>query len=341
MAKQLHVLVTGVGGDLGQAIVKALKLGVGDIVCHGCDIDSPSPGSAFVDSFHAVPRADDASYIDVLNRLCLDMGIEAVIPGSEPETFVLSRAHDSLRKLPSGAVVVCQDAMWISVYGDKLACMNALASHVDLVSFGDGADETVVNKLRSENGFPLVVKERLASGGKNFGIAHDQADLDVLLKRSQKPLVQRFIDGSGGEFSVGVFASEDFVQAIAFKRELGPGGCSWYAETSDDSEVLDYALRIAKLSRLRGSANVQVRKSSEGVRLLEVNPRFSSLSAARAACGFNDVEWALELALGCLSIRRAQPVRQIRFHRFFSEMVDFGSGLGRITEWDPKSVTGR
>jgi len=337
MTSQLRVLVTGVGGDLGQAIVKALRLSDRDIICYGCDIATPSVGSAFVESFHRVPRADDERYLDVLRQLCQDLGVQAIIPGSEPETHRISRSGNP-PKLSPGVIAVCQNAEWISTYGDKLVCMAALADQIDLVPFADGTDEHAVEDLVQRTGFPLVVKERRSSGGKNFGIAHDIDSLVAMLAESTLPLVQAYIDDSEGEFSVGVFVAGEFFQAIAFSRTLGPGGCSWFAETSEDAEVLDYALQITAASQVRGSVNIQVRKGADGVRLLEINPRFSSLAAARAACGFKDVEWALDMALGHFAIDGPQPIKQMRFYRFLGELVDFGSGLGRIPEWDAQSV---
>ena len=50
--------------------------------------------------------------------MCKVHRIEAVIPGSEAEIFVLARQPGLC--LPSGAVVVCQPHEWLQTYGDKL-----------------------------------------------------------------------------------------------------------------------------------------------------------------------------------------------------------------------------
>lgn len=167
--------------------------------------------------------------------------------------------------------------------------------------------------------------------------AATRQELDEAVAQARQPVVQRYIDDSGGEFSVGVFAHEQFESAIAFRRELGPGGASWFAETVDDEDVLDYAMKVAKAAGLRGSANVQVRKSRDGVRLLEINPRFSSLAAARAFCGFHDVQWELEAAIG-LPLTPPTPggYRRMRFRRFLHELVDTGHGYGGVPEWSPR-----
>lgn len=337
MTRPLRVLVTAVGGDLGQALVKALQLSSKKVVCHGCDMEGTGIGSAFVDSFHIVPRADDKSYVEVMDHLCRSLGIDAVVPGSEPEIHVLSRLG-SPPILPCGAPIVCQEASWLDTYGDKLACLTALRGAVDLVPFADGADSQAVASLVEKVGFPVVVKSRRSSGSRSRRIVSNEIDLETALASTYLPLVQAFIDSSEGEFTLGVFVCEAFTVAIAFKRDLGPVGCSWFAETCVDKPVLDYAIKVARVSALRGSANVQVRKSSQGVRLLEVNPRFSSLVAARAACGFRDAEWSLDLVLGRHPVRPDKDFKHIRFRRFFHELVDFGEGYKAISEWSPKEA---
>jgi carbamoyl-phosphate synthase large subunit len=334
----LRILITAVGGDFGQALVKALRLNRAAFEIHGCDMDTAGVGSAFVDSYHVVPPARETdSYVEALDTLCRNFEIQAVIPGSEPEIAALSRLS-SFPRLPSGAALICQPAQWLDTYGDKLNCMRALEGKVELVPFADGEDKPAVERLLAQTDFPVIVKSRRSSGSRTLRIAHDAHGLKHALADTPAPLVQQYIDDGGGEYTAGVFVCEQFSTMIAFKRELNLVGCSWYAENSDDEEVLDYVRRVAVASGLSGSANVQVRKGAAGVRLLEINPRFSSLVAARAVCGFRDAEWSLGMALGHSLASPAQPYRRIRFRRFFHEMIDLGEGFRAVSEWSPQEI---
>ena len=108
------------------------------------------------------------------------------------------------------------------------------------------------------------------------------------------------------------------------------------AETSDDATVADYCRQIGGAMCLSGAANVQVRKTRTGVRLLEVNVRFSSLVAARAAAGFRDAEWWLRLRLGMHTPTPPGRYRHLRFERYFHDLVDFGDGFQAVSEWSPR-----
>jgi carbamoyl-phosphate synthase large subunit len=332
----VRVLVTAVGGDLGQALIKALRISEAHFEIYGCDADSSGVGAAFVSRFEVVPAASDSiAYVSAIDELCRRLGIDAVVPASEAEILALAQTG---APLPCGAVVVCQPWTWLQEFGDKLTCMQALQGHLSLAAFADGSDRKGCARLVDRVGFPVVVKPRRSSGSRGVRLIQGNDELGKHLADTPASVVQQFIEDSEGEFSVGLFACDQFTEALAFRRELRGVGCSWFAETSGDEAVLEYALQFAKISKLRGSANVQVRKSSGLVQLLEVNPRFSSLVAARALCGFRDAEWSIQMALGSSPSAPPGSYRRLRFRRFFHELVDEGDGYYSVAEWAPGAV---
>ncbi len=82
-----------------------------------------------------------------------------------------------------------------------------------------------------------------------------------------------------------------------------------------------------------------MRRTADGVFLLEVNARFSSLAALRALCGFPDVEWSVAVRCGGTPAPPPPRFRAVRFRRFFDEMVDDGAGFAAVPEWAPRSLT--
>jgi carbamoyl-phosphate synthase large subunit len=331
----MSLLVTAVQGDFGQGFVKALRFSHPPSEIHGCDASGSGVGATFVESFTIVPPASAGqTYVDRLDRLCRGLGIHAVIPGSPAEIDALCRLS-SPPALPSGVPVVCLEAQYRDVFDDKLLCYRALEGHVELAPYADGEDPEAVRILVARHGFPVIVKRRRGQGGLSFHVVERIEELAPAIEATPGPIVQGFIDEDQGEYSIGLFAADGNETAIAFRRRLGRTGSSWSAETVDDLEVLTYARNIARASRLRGSANVQVRKSSKGVRLLEVNARFSSLAPLRAWAGFRDVEWSVALALGRPLELPREGYRPLRFQRFVHEMVDGGSGFACVPEWTP------
>jgi carbamoyl-phosphate synthase large subunit len=325
--------VTGVDGDSGQGLVKALRMSRMPMEIHGCDASARGVGATFVSSLYVVPPASEgAVYVDQLDRICRRHHIHALIPSTPSEIDALC-GLGLPPVLPSGVPVICLPALYRNIYDDKLLCYRALEGAVPLAPYADGSDSEAVRSLVDRFGFPLVVKRRRGRGGDSFHLVRQMDELAPALQKTQDPVVQKFLDDAGGEFTAGVFSADETVTAIAFRRRLGRTGSSWYAETADDAEVRAYAEAIARASGLRGSANIQVRRTAEGVRLLEVNARFSSLSLARAYAGFRDVEWSVSLGLGGKPDVPRNGYRSIRFQRFVHEMVDDGGGYAPVPQW--------
>jgi carbamoyl-phosphate synthase large subunit len=326
---RLRILVTGVDGDSGQGLVKALRMSRSPMEIHGCDASGRGIGATFVRSLHIVPPATaGAAYLERLDRICRKYRFDALVPSTPVEI-------DALRgePLPSGVPVISLSPSYRETYDDKLWCYRALEGAVPLAPFADGADRPAVRRLVQHEGYPVIVKRRRGRGGESFSLVTREEELEPAIEKMPDPVVQAFLDDQGGEFTVGVFSADGLVSSIPFRRRLGRTGSSWFAETVEDPEVEAYAEEIARASSLRGSANVQVRKSADGVRLLEVNARFSSLSPARAFAGFRDVEWSIELALGRVPSIPREGYRSIKFHRFVHEMIDDGAGYAPVPQW--------
>jgi len=329
----INILVTGAGGDLGQAIIKSLRLINIDIKIWGSDADKNSIGHLFSDEFVFTPHANNSEYIGRINDICVNNEIDAIVPGSEPEIYQLSY-HKKNGRLK--VKLICQDYDWLMTYGDKLECFKKLKGKVPLVAFADGENVIEVAEFLQNNSFPYIVKSRVSSGSKSLNFVTNKAELLAALKKVSKPIIQAYIDDESGEFSLGVFSSEELKTAIVFKRDLGPIGASWYADNYDqDISVIKYSKKIADIIGLKGSCNIQVRKNKNGVFLLEINPRFSSLVAARAACGFRDLEWSLKTTMGIKLDKPKEDYKKIRFRRYFNELIDYGEGYTAVDEWQP------
>ena len=331
----VRVFVTAVGGDLGQSIVKALRCAEFPLEIVGGDIQSSHAGEAFVENCHQLPEAGASEYVEKLSELA-ESRVDVVIPASEPEIARLSKLSTPAR-LPNGIPILCQSHEWSSVHGDKLRSMQALEHHVSLAPFADASDHDAVARLVASVGFPIVVKPRRSSGARNIRVVNSESEMERVLADQETAVAQAWLDDDRGEYSVAVHGRGEELVLLAFRRSLGSSGCSWYAETSDSQAVLKYATEVAIATGLQGSSNIQIRHTNAGPRLLEINPRYSSLVAARAAAGFRDVEWDLQQALGLPQLPLPTRFQKLRFQRFFHELIDIGAGYHAPAPWAPRA----
>jgi carbamoyl-phosphate synthase large subunit len=334
------VLVTAVGSDVGLSLVKALRLcaRVNQIV--GCDSEADDFGSAFVDSyFQAPPVSLEREYLAVLSEACIDFGIHAVFPGSEAELrfFASSSAQYTNLNLP---VRVIPSPRLVPVFMDKLQTMQLLESTgVDLLGYCNPAVKRELQLFLDRYSFPIVVKARCSHGAKEVWVARSKLEMNELLGRRCDLLCQEHIDISQ-EYSVGVFRHGDRLHLIVLTRLMEKfGSATSYAEVSMEEDVVKYARNIAEATGLSGAFNLQIGRNNQGrLGLLEVNPRFSALVAARSMAGFKDAEWALFASLGEAPLINETSFRHLRYRRFLDELIDTGKGYHAISQWLPKRV---
>jgi len=100
MTAPVRVLVTGVGGTLGQGITKALCLSDMPLEISGCDAIQDGVGAAFVKRFHQVPLAGDPSYTEIIDAICERSGYSAVLPATEQEIPSSAARHLRLGSPP-------------------------------------------------------------------------------------------------------------------------------------------------------------------------------------------------------------------------------------------------
>ena len=72
---------------------------------------------------------------------------------------------------------------------------------------------------------------------------------------------------------------------------------------------------------LRGSINIQLRFTSEGPRIFEINPRFSSTIYFRHAVGFQDLIWSVNDALGLPIPEKITIDYAKKFYRYFESKI--------------------
>ncbi|MNT39367.1 carbamoyl phosphate synthase-like protein [compost metagenome] len=127
--------------------------------------------------------------------------------------------------------------------------------------------------------------------------------------------VSAFCDGDGGYFA-----------GMGLRRKLSRDGFTDKAEVTDIAEFVPAMQALCALLRPKGPTNFQFRRTAEGPKLLEINPRVSSSTSIRTAFGYNESAMALEYFLD--KRNPTQPViRRGRAVRYTDERVFYEDGL--------------
>lgn len=291
----MNVLVTGVGGPLGQALIKALRQSALPCRVLGTDRSEHAVGFGWVDRSWVLPDCSHAEdYLAQLRGLCAAEKVAAILPSSEPELVLLSRHAPELVK-DLGVVVVASPPKVLAIGLDKReTCRFLREAGLNFPRFASLKAADDVKDLVAELGFPLIAKPCRGSGSRGLFRVNRWEDIAYLLTLDQDYLLQEYLRPDDQEYTVGAFRPRNgqLVGSIAMKREL-MAGVTYRAWVAQNFAVGEEARRVVEALRPLGPCNVQMRLTARGPVTFEINPRFSSTTAMRAHFGYNEVDMAL------------------------------------------------
>ncbi len=278
------------------------------------DLNRLAPALYHADTHAFVPRVDDPDYVPTLRALVHEHDIKLVVPLTDLDHGVLSRAKDEL-----GALVLLPAPEIVDALADKWL------AHLLFVERGIGSPDTwLPDDLPAELEFPVLVKARNGFGSRGIYRCRDRRELDFFLDyTTEDSMVQASCHGE--EFSIDVFCDLESRCLNAVPRTMieSKGGESIKGMTISDAELIEIGRSVAETLGLVGPANIQCFREPGGTHLVtDINPRFGGAFPLPTAAGSRYPELAIALAEG----ERPEPTLG-DFHaglymtRFFSELV--------------------
>jgi carbamoyl-phosphate synthase large subunit len=291
----ITLLITGVGGPLGQALIKAARLSAVRCRVVGTDRTALSVGLDWRDSAHVIASSSDGeAYLADIGRVCLTEKATLILPGSDSELVLLAE-HAAELRAATGAHVVVSSPRVLQVALDKANTAAFLEENgLRFPRFALLNDANNLDRLVRELGFPLIAKPCRGSGSRGLVKVQSAADVAYLRTRGEEMLLQEYLWPDDAEYTVAVYTQRDGKQAgsIALKRELVAGN-TYRAVVEQNPALLAEAEAVVRALGASGPCNVQLRLTSRGPVTFEINPRFSGTTAMRAHFGFNEVEMAI------------------------------------------------
>jgi carbamoyl-phosphate synthase large subunit len=256
---EVGVLLTGVGKryDIVSAFARHATVVAAD----------PNPLAPAQYAAHhrvAVPRIDDPGYVPVLEELCAEHGVGAVIPLTDLDIEVLARARADGR-LPA---FVPDPEIAAATY-DKYEAHRLLQRH------GLPSPPTALPG-EPVDFYPAMVKPRRGSGAESIHPAPDAEAVDFFCRYVEKDvMVQKLMQGP--EFSIDLLSDLDGRCLNAIPRSMleSRGGESIKGTVLDDPELVDLGREVVETLEVRGPCTVQVFRDRDiGLGITDVNTRF-------------------------------------------------------------------
>jgi carbamoyl-phosphate synthase large subunit len=278
------------------------------------DVNPLAPALYHADEHAFVPRVDDPAYVQALAGLVASRDLSLIVPLTDLDHSVLSRARGEL-----GALVLLPSPEIVDALADKWL------AHELFVERGIGSPATWLPvDIPGDVEYPVLVKARRGFGSRNIFHCRDRRELDFFLGyTSVDSMVQACCRGE--EFSIDVFCDLEGRCLNAVPRTMieSKGGESIKGMTISDDRLIEVGRHVAETLRLVGPANIQCFREPDGTHVItDINPRFGGGFPLPTAAGSRYPEIALALAVG----ERPEPTlgdfrAGLYMTRFFSELV--------------------
>jgi carbamoyl-phosphate synthase large subunit len=292
-----NVLVTAVGGIVGEGIVKSLRfanlsdLSPVNYKIFGTDMNSQAAGLYRCDHGLIVPPASSVDYLESIKSIISKNDIQAVYVGSDIELGILAIAKPEL-ETDSKAVVITDPPKVIETARDKwrtFLFLNKNNLPRAMSCLPEDKDEFI-----KKFGFPLVVKPREGYGSLHFYIVHNHREmryaLETIKKHGWHPIIQEYLNETTQEFTSGVTIDKSgrYIMSSISLRKFPKHGQTYKAIVDSFDLIRKSAEKVALRLGTHTAVNVQAKFDGKEAKVFEINPRLSATMPIRAVAGINE-----------------------------------------------------
>ncbi len=277
------ILVTGIGGNVGQGIVRNIRGTRYKARIIGANITEFSAGNHLVDAFYKLPFGYELNYIPEIKKIIEKENVDLIISSTDFESYYLALCQGELQCLVAGS-----ESQTSGMYLDKyLTYLNHKTSKIAF------AESCLPSNYKGQYSQALA-KPRKGRGSK--GLLFNINDVSGLT--DDEYMIQEL--HTGIEITSAVYRryKDGEVHGIISMERTLENGATTYCKvvTEYDNEVIKIAQSMCENnSGLKGSFNIQsIAKSNGEVIPFEVNCRISGTNSIRAAFGFKDVQYTIE-----------------------------------------------
>lgn len=317
--KKINVLVLGVGGNVGQGIITALRCSKLPIKVIGACISSESLGLYMCDTSYISPYANSEIFIEWLVDICNKESISIIFSGVEEVILALELNKDNL-KSKTKSIFISSEIDKLSIGNSKFLTVEFLKQNgLNYPKTANITNPYDVKNLIEECGFPLIAKPNKGKG--SVGIIKIKSENELNLITDNDYCIQEYLGTDDNEYTAACYVDKKGKQMdiIIFRRKL-KYGTTFMAEIIDNKILKDECRRICEAFKPIGPLNIQLRLHNSVPVCFEMNVRYSGTTPMRARFGYNDVEAMIrEYVLDESIDNHFNPSKTGKVYRYFNE----------------------
>lgn len=302
--KKCRVLVTGVGGGVGQAILKALRLCKIRKTIFAADVSPLSAGLFCSDESVLLPKVETVGALQEIIKILSRKKINLLLPGSEFDLMFFALHKKTIENATKTKIIIATPKT-VEIANDKWLTVEFLRTNKLPYpeSFLPSNISEAMAVLKSW-GYPVILKSRTGTSSRHVHFIRSAVDLKLHYSNTPNAMLQKVIQQPtnelGNEYTCSVFKSLDGkIQGPFIARRTLRGGTSWHIEVKKFPKIRRVLVKIGEKLDYFGPLNIQLMMTKSGPIPFEINARFSGTTAVRAFFGFNEPKMCIqELFLG-------------------------------------------
>ena len=257
------------------------------------DMSEYAPAIYFADLYRIIPRINSNEYIDALVDICNEEKITLIVPTIDTELPVLSKNRSYIESHTGAKILLSSDdVIDVCCYKDK--------TQEFFEKYGFGIPHLLnENDLKTKNyDFPLFIKPKNGSSSINAFKVENESQLTFFRGYIDEPIIQEYIQGT--EYSIDVFCDLDSnpITIVPRIRLAVRGGEIIKGKIDKDREVIEEIRRMIDILKPVGQITVQCMKTCDGIKYIEINPRFGGGAPMSIDAGANSCENIYRILLG-------------------------------------------
>lgn len=308
----MNVAVTGVGGGVGQSIIKALQNIEYNVI--GVDGEVLGTGLYAAKKSYLGFYANHPKFIDRIIEICKKEKCKVVFPGLDAELTPLSNNIEKIKA--NGILSIVSPPEIIKIADDKLETSKFLRSN----------NFPYIKTYRLKDytfdlDFPVVLKPQ-KGGARSIGtfITKDKREFDKYITNidTNTYVVQEYIQGD--EYTCGTVSFESgCIGVILMKRQLRCGD-TYKAFVTKDEKLSNFVKSVINVLKPFGACNIQLRVRDNIPYIFEINARCSGTTASRSLAGFNEPKMICDYIFKGIDNPHFE-IKEIAILRYWKELV--------------------
>jgi len=289
---KVNVLFTSVGRRV--ELIKAWKKAYVDLDIDGeiigTDIDPLASASNFVDSFYIVPRSEHEDFIPTIQEICIENNINLLFPLNDNDLRPLSLGKKILEK--NEIIVAISQIKSIETTVDKWS------TYQFFKNVGIKTPKTWIPNDNNKSDFPLLIKPRNGSAGKDVIKVNDQRELEFYIPRIKDPIVQELINGPEVTTDVICDFKGSIIGIVNRERLEVRWGEVAKGRTIYNKNIIKNCEKIIDNLDIVGPITVQCILKENNAYFIEINARYGGGAPLGFAAGVQSPHWYLSIVSG-------------------------------------------